>query len=243
MNLMHHILRRNFIQNNVVKSAKILDVGCGNGDLVMFMRENGYNAFGVDIEFRGGEHAAKLLTSGVLKKIEIGSNTRASLGGGDTYIWPEFDDLFDVLVSRAVIEHVQNLEEFVQSSKNVLKAGGICIHYFPSKYSIIEPHTGVPFGGFLTNRTYTKLMCFLGLCFKNYRKNANIAHDYMMKYTAYRKQVDIDRLFQKAGFRRIKSIGPLQSHPKKVFRLLGLFPLMNYLFSIFRSRVVAYERI
>ena len=40
----------------VSKRAKILDVGCGNGDLVNFMRQNDYDAFGIDIEYKEGKY-------------------------------------------------------------------------------------------------------------------------------------------------------------------------------------------
>ena len=142
-----------------------------------------------------------------------------------------------------MIEHIQNLEEFLASSKSILKEGGICIHYFPSKYSIIEPHIGVPFGGVFSNKTWIKLMCFLGLCFSANRGNGEKAYSYMMNFTAYRRQSEIDMLFKQAGFKRVKSIGPLQCHPKKIFNLLGQVSFVNQLFSIFRSRVVVYKLI
>ena len=241
MKLIYSILKRNLNENGFHNEAKILDVGCGNGDLVSLMRQNNYDAFGIDIEFKDGKHISTLLDQGIIKKVEIGDKTRATLGSGDEYAWPDFNFLFDVIVSRAVIEHVQNLEEFVNSSKSILKQGGICIHYFPSKFSIIEPHIGVPFGGVFTNKAWIKLMCFLGLCFKTNRGNGEKAYLYMSNFTAYRRQSEIDMLFKKAGFQRVKGIGPLQCHPKKIFNLIGLVPFVNKIFSIFRSRVVVYK--
>jgi len=241
MSLMHSILKKNLNKNGFNNGAKILDVGCGNGELVSFMRQNDYDAFGIDIEFKDGKHISTLLNQGIIKKVEIGDKTRTTLRSGDEYAWPDFNFLFDVIVSRAVIEHVQNLEEFVNSSKSILKQGGICIHYFPSKYSIIEPHIGVPFGGVFTNKTWIKLMCLLGLCFKTNRGNGEKAYLYMLSSTAYRRQSEIDMLFKQGGFQRVKSIGPLQCHPKKIFNLIGRVPLMSKLFSIFRSRVIVYR--
>ena len=243
MSLMYSILKKNLNENNCNNEAKILDVGCGNGDLVSLMRQNDYDAFGIDIEFKDGKHISPLLHQGIIKKVEIGNKTRTTLRSGDEYVWPDFNFLFDVIVSRAVIEHVQNLEEFVNSSKSVLERGGLCIHYFPSKYSIIEPHIGVPFGGVFTNKTWIKLMCFLGLCFSANRGNGEIAYSYMLNSTAYRRQSEIDKLFEQAGFQRVKSIGPLQCHPKKIFNFLGHVSFVNQLFSIFRSRVVVYKLI
>ena len=241
MTLMYSILEKNLNENGFHNDAKILDVGCGNGDLVSLMRQNGYDAFGIDIEFKDGKHISTLLNQGIIKKVEIGDKTRTNLRSGDEYTWPDFNFLFDVIVSRAVLEHVQNLEEFVNASKSVLKPGGICIHYFPSKFSIIEPHIGVPFGGALTNKTWIKLMCFLGLCFKTNRGNGEKAYLYMLNSTAYRRQSEIDKLFAKVSFQRVEGIGPLQCHPRKIFKFIGRVPFMNKIFSIFRSRVVVYK--
>ena len=243
MSLMHSILKKNLNENGFNNEAKILDVGCGNGDLVHFMRQNDYDAFGIDIEFKDGKHISTLLNQGIIKKVEIGDKTRTTLRSDDEYAWPDFNFFFDVIVSKAVMEHVQNLEEFVNSSKSILKQGGICIHYFPSKYSIIEPHIGVPFGGVFTNKTWIKLMCFLGLCFSTNRGNGEKAYMYMLNSTAFRRQSEIDVLFKQAGFQRVKVIGPLQCHPKKMFNLLGHVSFVNQLFSIFRSRVVVYKLI
>jgi 2-polyprenyl-3-methyl-5-hydroxy-6-metoxy-1,4-benzoquinol methylase len=243
MSLMYSILRRNFNENGITNDNKILDVGCGNGDLVNFMRQENYDAFGIDLEFKDGKHTSNLLSHGILKEIDIGDKNRSGLDSGDKYIWPEFNFLFDVIVTRAVIEHVRNLEEFVNSSKSILQKGGICIHYFPSKYSIIEPHIGVPFGAVFTNKTWIKLMCFFGLCFSTYRGNGEEAYQYMVKSTTYRRQSEIDMLFKEAGFQRIKSIGPLQCNPKKILKFLDNIFFVNYLFSIFRSRVIVYKLI
>ena len=238
---MHDILKINFNKNGINNEAKILDVGCGNGDLVNFMRQLGYDAFGIDVEFKEGKHAATLINQGFIKKILIGDKSRTTLRSGDEYVWPDFNLFFDVIFSRAVIEHVQNLEEFVSSSKSILKDGGLCIHYFPSKYSLIEPHIGVPFGGVFTGKKWVKLMCLLGLCFREYRRHGDKAYCYMVNSTAYRTQAEIDILFKQAGFQRIKGIGPLQCHPNWIFKFLGRISFVRFLFSIFRSRVVIYK--
>jgi SAM-dependent methyltransferase len=243
MHLIYNILHRNLNECGINKRAKLLDVGCGNGDLVNFMREEDYDAFGIDIEFKEGEYKETLISQELIKKIDIGDYNRATFDSIQKYVWPDFKFLFDVLVSKAVLEHVQNLEEFAKSSRSILKDGGICIHYFPSKFSFIEPHIGVPFGGVFINKMWISIMCSLGLCFDTYRGNGDKAYNYMINFTSYRKQSQIDMIFKEAGFRRIKSIGPLQCHPNLLFNFLGFFPFINYFFSIFRSRVVIYKLI
>jgi len=41
----------------------------------------------------------------------------------------------DLIVSRSVLEHLENLDEFVANSTKSLKKGGYFIHLFPSKYA------------------------------------------------------------------------------------------------------------
>jgi SAM-dependent methyltransferase len=44
-------------------------------------------------------------------------------------------DEVDVLVSRAVLEHLPDLEKFVAQSARVVRDGGYSIHVFPCRYS------------------------------------------------------------------------------------------------------------
>ena len=241
MNLTYNIYKRNFFEVNIASNARVLDVGCGAGDTVHYMRSIGYEAYGIDIEFKVGEYSTQLQQLGQIRLIQIGGKNRSTLLSGDKYIWPNFEERFDVIISRAVIEHVRNLKEVVESSRSMLKPGGKCLHYYLSKYSIIEPHIGVPFGGFLTSEAYITAMCTLGICFRRNRGRGKEAFAYMKNFTAYRDQTEIDTIFKNGGFRRIKSLGPLQCNYGLVWRIIGRIPFVNYMFSIFRSRVTMYE--
>ena len=42
-------------------------------------------------------------------------------------------------------------------------------------------------------------MCYLGLCFSAYRGNGDKAYMYMLKFTAYRRQSEIDKIFKEVG--------------------------------------------
>jgi len=48
---------------------------------------------------------------------------------------PFGEEEIDLLVSRAVLEHLENLNDFIDNSKELCKAGGYHIHVFPSKFS------------------------------------------------------------------------------------------------------------
>jgi SAM-dependent methyltransferase len=48
---------------------------------------------------------------------------------------PFKDGEVDLLVSRSVLEHLEDIERFLENSSRVLKQGGHIIHMFPSKYA------------------------------------------------------------------------------------------------------------
>ncbi len=130
----------------LTKEMKILDFGCGNGDLVKAFMELGYDAYGVDIIDCPGldeEHYHKL--------------------GFDPYRLPYEDSFFDLVYSSSVFEHAQNTEECFREIHRVLKTGGLSIHSLPSRYRIIEPHIRVPFGGVIQAKWWLKLWALLGV--------------------------------------------------------------------------------
>lgn len=242
MNIFWYILKSNFDFLGVKKGSCILDVGCGNGDQVYGLIKFGYKSYGIDVEFKEGVHRPELEKNKIIKLIDIGSASRASLDSGDVYGWPTFDDKIDVIVSRAVIEHVRNLGEFVLASKEAIgNKNGLCLHYYPSKYSVIEPHTGVPFGAILNNKSWFIVMCKARLCFKAFRNKGASAYDYMKNYTTFRTQKEIDNEFLKHGFVKVACLQVLACHPNKLAKTLNKFPLVKILFEIFRTRVVAYR--
>lgn len=238
-----NILDKNFQALNLGQGSNVLDVGCGNGSNVKALREMNFNAYGIDIEFKPGPHLLELKQSKIIKLIKYDKENRSSLSHGDEYVWPTFDRKFDVIVSRAVLEHVVDIESFIKQTLKNLKEKGQCIHYYPSKLSVIEPHTGVPFGALIQSKTWYRLMCSFGLCLKKFRNNGSGALDYMKNYTNFRWQYEIDRMFINYGFKRSKAaVSPLRCHPKSSLRLMSYVPGIDSLFKAFRSNVVIYTR-
>jgi len=241
--LYKRILFTNFKHFGIKNNANVLDVGCGNGDVVNHLLIDGFNAFGIDVEIKDGVNRIKLESNGRLKHIDIGTQTRETLKENNKYTWPNFEIKFDVIISKAVLEHVRNLEEFVAASKKALSPkDGVCIHYYPSKYSLIEPHTGVPLGGIFQNRTWFAIMYRLGFYFHG-KKTVNESFEYMKTFTFFRPQNEIDNEFKKQGFQKMKCIQVLSCHPNKILRLIGLIPFVSIIFEIFRSKVAIYKKI
>jgi len=101
-------------------SARVLDFGCGNGEMVEALSALGFEAYGCDFGERLG-------TVGTLRAIQPGP-----------YRLPFEDDSFDLVVSTAVLEHAQNIEACHREIS-------LAMHLFPSKkYLPTEPHIRVP---------------------------------------------------------------------------------------------------
>ncbi len=108
-------------------SARVLDFGCGNGEMVEAFRALGFEAYGCDF----GERLGPLDTLRAIEPVP--------------YRLPFEDDSFDFVVSTAVLEHAQNIEACHREISRVLRPGGLAMHLFPSKkYLPTEPHIRVP---------------------------------------------------------------------------------------------------
>lgn len=95
-------------------NKNILDVGCGNGALVKYFVENGYNAYGTDASESGIQLASEF------------SADRFALQDLSTEELPiKFEHLkFDTITSTEVIEHLYNPRKFITFCKTILVKNG-----------------------------------------------------------------------------------------------------------------------
>ena len=123
----------------------------------------GWQVYGADIEFKPGKSLNALLESGHVKKILPTGSGRLDIKISQAeYTWPFLDEEFDVVISKATIEHVENLDQFAAENSRVLKTGGKTIHYFPSRTALIEPHIYLPFAGiYYRNQIFIKILKLL----------------------------------------------------------------------------------
>src|SRR5262245_26592231 len=132
--------------------VKILDFGCGTGRAVVEARAKGLDVFGCDLSNSLGSAPKVLVEKGVLRGIDM-SNYRI----------PFENDQFHLVASHQVLEHVQKYGEVLPEIRRVLKAGGVSIHIFPSRYSPIEPHVSVPLATMIRSMNWLKFWAFLGI--------------------------------------------------------------------------------
>jgi len=191
-----------------LEDVKILDVGCGNGDLIIFLHRklNEYFPYkNIDIYgFDVCEHGAKcdLYINKVVAKLEKQipqynwSNKISSISDKDK--WPYSDNFFDIIISNQVVEHVNDHIFFFHENVRSLRENGLSVHLFPVKNVLIEVHLKVPFVHWITEyellRRYIKAFVRLGAVrhFSDLKNSQNsvdklseIYSDYLINYTNY----------------------------------------------------------
>jgi SAM-dependent methyltransferase len=134
----------------------MLELGCGDGALVQAALEQGIDAFGCDFEDQSFLKTKSVFTqmkeTGRLLPIEP-----------TPYRLPFEDCTFDAVVSDQVFEHVMDYPATLAELARVMKPGACCLHLFPSRNRLIEPHVLVPFATVARARWWLSLWANLGV--------------------------------------------------------------------------------
>lgn len=100
--------------------SRILEVGCGGGALLSFLRERGHEATGVDISGEAVAMAARAAPG--CRVLEA-----------DAARLPFPDSSFDRLVGHHLVEHMENLAESLGEWRRVLAPGGRMAQCTPNR--------------------------------------------------------------------------------------------------------------
>ena len=103
------------------EGIKILDAGCGEGQLLGKIAElMSAKLYGVDVTAVAIESAKKRFKE-------------AKFSLGDITNLPYKNNLFDVVICTEVIEHIRKYKEAIKELKRVVKEGGLLIITFPNE--------------------------------------------------------------------------------------------------------------
>ena len=193
----------NLNRNNDKKNLKILDWGCGKGELVKFLNLKGYNCYGLEIESNNKvkNHLDLLKNDFIKDKISyINDNNKTEFAS----------DYFDVVITNQVIEHMSNKDKFIYELKRILKSGGYSYNILPAKFRIIEVHLKMPFIHWFPKNIFRKYLISFFNIFKlrhwlecknlSFNQQVNYYYDYSIKKTFYLSANDLFKRFKMNGF-------------------------------------------
>lgn len=97
--------------------GKLLEIGCGNGGKLVYLKKSGWDVEGVDFDYAAVENARRK-----------GLNVR--LGELEEQLYPE--NSYDAIVSSHVLEHVPEPIKLLRECHRLLKPGGQIVFATPN---------------------------------------------------------------------------------------------------------------
>jgi len=146
-----------FIDHAMCIGGRILDYGCGRGQMLALGLERGLDIWGADT-FSG-------YWAGWVKELKPPVRARVRTIENGLTDFPESH--FDLVMANQVLEHVTNPEAVIADIHRMIKPGGLFIAAFPVIETWYEGHVGLYFAhrlkpGSRLRRTYFDLCHLLG---------------------------------------------------------------------------------
>jgi SAM-dependent methyltransferase len=180
------------------RQLRILDYGCGNGEVVLAGLEHQLDIYGADVFYAGAQETISQhpLFGDRIKKI---SDDKLDFKDG----------FFDVVVANMVFEHIRDLHRVLREINRVLKSDGALLALFPTREIFREGHIGIPFVHWFTRDSqirygYTYFLRRIGLGY--FKKGLSIRDwtisqlNWIDNYVVYRTYTDVRRHFSVEGF-------------------------------------------
>lgn len=117
----------------------VLDMGCGEGDILEFLLDYGYELYGYDFRERDDALRKKLAPyfgDSYENRIRFMEDERRI---------PFEDNSFDVVYANQVFEHIKLFDTMISECARVLKPNGVLLANFPLATCPIEGHLNIPF--------------------------------------------------------------------------------------------------
>jgi SAM-dependent methyltransferase len=180
---------------------RVLDVGCGRGSRVAWLLENGWQAWGCDVAPEYVEASRSLF-----QQRGWGDDRIRTIDGPGLPFDPQ---MFDVVLSDQVIEHVEDLEQFVRNLATVSALGSVGFHAFPATWRPMEPHLRAPLVHWAPKGRWRRLAIKTALRLgkaadyfaddHSLDERTTIFTTYSETQTFYRSRREVRRLFERAG--------------------------------------------
>lgn len=185
------LVRRRFPRN-----ARVLDYGCGAGQIVGLLRANGFDGFGCDVFYDGGSYESAVPED--LRDRYVVRMTEHAI--------PFADASFDVVISNQVFEHVADIDRALSEIRRVLRPGGYFLCLFPDRRVWREGHCGIAFLHWFPKNSRPRIYwaALWRVCgFGYFKRDVSIMQwsrdwcDWLDRWTHYRGIAEIRRSFSK----------------------------------------------
>lgn len=124
--------------SDFMENGKIIDIGCGTGEMLQVLEEHKFNPFGLDYSFK------------MLREIsKENAGEKYPLINGDTENLSFKDESFDGIICAGVIEYLNDDKKALKEIARVLKPGGFAIITLSNRLSparVFEPFVHNPIG-------------------------------------------------------------------------------------------------
>jgi SAM-dependent methyltransferase len=234
------------VANGVEKSEMhILDWGCGRGRAVLWLRAQGYQAYGVDAFAEPVENGRNFLRENGEDPaiLQVLDNKGRSIFS---------DGFFDFVCSDQVLEHVADIEIVAREIARVMAPGGGGLLIYPAQWVPQEGHLFMPFTHWLPKHSALRRWAiqayvaagieprWSALADLSPRAKAKTYTDYLNQRTFYRPVRTVARAFSRQGLTALPETvraEKIRSSPffSRVIRFAILRLTLNWLLITFRS--------
>jgi ubiquinone/menaquinone biosynthesis C-methylase UbiE len=186
------------------QEKKVLDIGFGNGIMLLEFARAGAISYGLETE--------ETLLLMATKRFRD-HNMRAVLMKYDGKSFPFPDNTFNYCYSTSVLEHMSYPEKVLSEIARILVPGGKLYLSFPNKYAPKESHTGLWFISWLPQRLTQYILKIA---------KSSPLEDWNLHFISY---FSFKRMAHKAGLRIVydtESQSPLRGFIKKVLARFGV---------------------
>lgn len=117
---------RRYFGNRPTSTIRILDVGCGNGNISLPLASLGYQILGIDLDFVSIKNVQKKNQFPNAKFFVFDANKISQLGK------------FDCVIASEFFEHLKNPQELAKKIFQILNSDGLLIASIPNGQSLLE---------------------------------------------------------------------------------------------------------
>jgi SAM-dependent methyltransferase len=132
------LMERFGLDNGALSKMQVLDLGCGRGEQMVYIKGLGFQMSGCDIN-SGHLEIARSALQGL-----DGPSVGVRLSKVPTEL-PFETGQFHAVYSNGVFEHWAESPSLFAEVSRVLTPGGVLLVAFPLRSVVIEPHLGLPF--------------------------------------------------------------------------------------------------